>query len=81
MKVTLDLPFSLVEEARLICEQDGIAFDALIAEALKAALVDRRATDSPFVLKDGSTPSGPLKPEFEGNWAAIRDEIYRGRGI
>lgn len=75
MRVTLDLPWSLVEEARGVCEREGISFDALVAEALEATLAYR-----PFALRDGSTPSGPLKPEFEGNWAAVRDEIYRGRG-
>ncbi len=79
MKLKLDLPSSLVEEARRVCEQEGIAFDALIAEALEAALADRRAADSPFVLKDARSP-GRLGPEFEGNWPAIRDEIYRCRG-
>jgi hypothetical protein len=80
MKTTIELPGELVEEAQRVAEREGVPLARLLEDALRAALTQRGEGKKPFKLRDARAKTGGLRPEFEGNWPAIRDEIYRGRG-
>ena len=78
MKTTVEISDALLEEAKRVAAREGVTLRLLVEEGLRNALAARK-TEKAFQLRDARSP-GRLRPEFEGNWPAIRDEIYRGRG-
>jgi hypothetical protein len=80
MKTTVELPDALVEEARKVAAQRGITLHELLEEGLRSVVAAGSGARGRFVLRDARASKGRLRPEYEGNWPAIRDEIYKGRG-
>lgn len=79
MKTTVEISDALLEEARKVAASEGVTLRLLVEEGLRNALERRKEKSRAFKLRDARV-AGRLRPEFEGNWPAIRDEIYRGRG-
>jgi Arc/MetJ family transcription regulator len=80
MKTTIELPDALVKQARQVARAEGATLRALVEEGLQHALRARRQRekkDLDFATFGGSG----LTEAFESSdWAALRDEVYRGRG-
>ena len=80
MKTTIELPDTLIEQARRVAQREGITLRALVEEGLQRSLearrqVARRQLDFPSYGGNG------LTDEFQGApWSRIRDEIYREHG-
>ena len=80
MKTTIELPDTLIEQARRVARQEGATLRALVEEGLQRSLearrqAARRRLDFPSYGGDG------LPDEFQGApWSRIRDEIYREHG-
>ena len=80
MKITIELPDALIEQARRVAQREGATLRALVEESLQRSLearrrVARRQLDFPSYGDNGPTD------EFQGApWGRIRDEIYRGHG-
>jgi hypothetical protein len=80
MKTTIEIADSLLAEAKEVAAREHTTIRDLVENGLRLVLDERRER-KPFKLRDGSyrgTGRG-LRPEYEGNWEKIRDEIYEGR--
>jgi hypothetical protein len=81
MKTTIDLPDDLLERAKAMAARQGTTLKSLIEEGLRWTLSQRRRKSERFTLRDaGVMGEGVAKDLTEGDWAAIRELIYRGRG-
>ena len=80
MKTTIELPDTLIEQARRVAQREGATLRALVEEGLQRSLearrkAARRQLDFPIYGGNG------LTDEFQGApWSRIRDEIYREHG-
>ncbi len=80
MKITIELPDALIEQARRVAHGEGATLRALVEEGLQRSLgarrrAPRRQLDFPSFGGTG------LTDEFRGApWSRIRDEIHRGHG-
>jgi hypothetical protein len=80
MKTTMDLPDSLLEEAKRVAARDGTTLRDLVEAGLRRIVRERRAK-LPFVLRDAGVDGRGLRPELRGrSWDDIRDLAYEGRG-
>jgi Arc/MetJ family transcription regulator len=80
MKTTIDITDGLLTEAKRTAASEHTTVRALVEEGLQRVLAERRKRE-PFKLRDGSYRGKEgIRPEFEGDWDAIRDAIYEGRG-
>jgi len=73
MKTTLDLPESLLREAKALAAGDGITLTELVESGLRQA-VEQRSAPRPFHLPDASWGQGGLLTSYE--WSSIREMIY-----
>lgn len=80
MKTTVELSDDLLQEAKAVAARERSTVRALLEEGLRWALGKRRKR-SAFKLRDLSVGGdGFQQGVLEGDWAAMRDEIYKGRG-
>jgi len=80
METTIELPNSLIEQARRVAKQEGARLRALIEEGLQRSLEARRQA-ARRQLDFPSYGGNGLTDEFQGApWSRIRDEIYREHG-
>jgi len=78
VKTTLDLPPSLLAEAKVRARARHIPLRQLVEEGLRMAIDRDRAASKPFRLRDASRDLGEmLVPD---SWPEIRKIIYEGRG-
>ena len=81
MKTTIDIPDSLLAEARKAAHREGTTLKALMEAGLRRVLAERGRMAAPFRLRDASFRGEGLQPGVAtGSWEAIRDAIYEGRG-
>ena len=78
MKTTLDLPDSLLAEAKAIARERHLTLRQLMEEGLRAAMERHRSPAIPFRLRDTSRPLGEML--VEDSWPVIRTIVYEGRG-
>ena len=79
MKTTVEIPDSLLSEARRVASRDETTVRALIEEGLRRALEERRRSGS-FRLRKVTFKGQGLQAHVEGSWERIRDRSYEGRG-
>jgi hypothetical protein len=80
MKTTVDIPDSLLAEAKEMAAREGTTLRALVESGLRSVL-DRRRQAERFRLRDASVDGRGLRPELESaGWERIRDTVYEGRG-
>jgi len=80
MKTTVLIPDPLFASAKEIARRDGTTLAALVEEGLRKVVNDREKHGTTFKLADASVDGKGMNPEYAGNWDAIRDAIYKGRG-
>ena len=79
MKTTVELNQDLLHRAKQVAAEEGTTLRALLESGLRSEL-DKRATGD-FNLADASVDgNGTQQGVAEGDWDAIRDAIYEGRG-
>ena len=80
MKTTVEIPNSLLKQARRLAAQERTTLRALVEEGLRRITTERqRAT--PFKLRRVSFRGNGLQPRMAGaSWEQIRDAAYEGRG-
>jgi mRNA-degrading endonuclease RelE of RelBE toxin-antitoxin system len=80
MKTTVEIPDSLLKQARRLAAQERTTLRALVEEGLRRITTERqRAT--PFKLRKASFRGKGLQPRMAGaSWEQIRDAAYEGRG-
>ncbi|MGB5251280.1 MAG: type II toxin-antitoxin system VapB family antitoxin [Sedimenticolaceae bacterium] len=80
MKTTIELPDTLIEQARRLAQREGTTLRALVEEGLQRSLEARRQA-ARRQLDFPSYGGNGLTDEFHGApWSRIRDEIYREHG-
>ncbi|MGB5198738.1 MAG: type II toxin-antitoxin system VapB family antitoxin [Sedimenticolaceae bacterium] len=80
MKTTIELPDTLIEQARRLAQREGTTLRALVEEGLQRSLEARRQA-ARRQLDFPSYGGNGLTDEFQGApWSRIRDEIYREHG-
>jgi hypothetical protein len=80
MKTTVEIPDSLLEEARKVAAREGTTVRALIEQGLRRVLAERRQRGA-FQLRKATFKGHGLQPELAGApWDRIRDVAYEGRG-
>jgi hypothetical protein len=81
MKTTVEIPDSLLEEARRVAAREGTTIRALIEAGLRRVVAERRRQGGAFKLRDASFRGQGLKAPFrEDHWDDIREASYEGRG-
>lgn len=80
MKTTIQIPDSLLEEARKITVKEKTTLKALVEEGLRLIVAKHKRTGV-FRLRKASFKGKGLQSHLEGApWERIREEIYEGRG-
>jgi len=80
MKTTVHIPDSLIKEAKLVADREGITLKILIEEGLREAIA-KRAKAKKFRLRKASFSGKGLQPPFEGaGWEQVRAAAYEDHG-
>jgi hypothetical protein len=80
MKTTVEIPDSLLAEARRVASREGTTVRALVEEGLRRILGERKRRAA-FTLKRVTFKGAGLQPEVAGgSWERVRDIAYEGRG-
>lgn len=80
MKTTVEIPDSLLAEAKQLAAQQRTTVRGLIEQALRR-LIQERANRSTFHLRPASFRGSGLQGGVrEGSWEQMRELIYEGRG-
>lgn len=80
MKTTVEIPDTLMKEARKLASRQRTTLRVLIVEGLRRVLTERRSSAG-FRLRKASFKGNGLQPEAAGaSWERLRDMVYEGRG-
>ncbi len=80
MKTTIQIPDSLLEDARKVAAKERTTLKALVEEGLRL-IVAKRKRSSVFRLRKASFKGMGLQPHLSGaSWDQIREKVYEGRG-
>jgi hypothetical protein len=80
MKTTIDIPDSLLREARKLAIRERTTLRALVEQGLHRIVADRKRKPA-FRLRKASFKGRGLRPELaDAGWDQLRELIYEGRG-
>jgi mRNA-degrading endonuclease RelE of RelBE toxin-antitoxin system len=80
MKTTVEIPDSILKEARKLASREGTTLKALVVESLQKVITDRKSRGA-FKLRKATFKGKGLQPHMAGApWDRIRDMAYEGRG-
>ena len=80
MKTTIEIPDSLLKEARKLASREGTSVKALVIESLQKTLSERKRPGT-FKLRKATFKGKGLQAELQGaSWERIRDAAHEGRG-
>jgi hypothetical protein len=80
MKTTVEIPDSLLGQAKRLASQENTTVRALMEEGLRRLMAERKGA-KPFKLRKVSFRGNGLQPQMAGvAWERIRDAAYEGRG-
>ncbi len=80
MKTTIEIPNSLLEEARKLASREGTTVRALVETGLRRVLSERKKKGA-FKLRKASFKGSGLQPGVaDASWERIREMAYEGRG-
>jgi hypothetical protein len=81
MKTTIDIPDSLLRQAKRLAAQQEITFKELIESALRDKLARAQAKSAPRTVTTHTFRGRGLQPGVSfDDWAAVRSMSYEGRG-
>jgi hypothetical protein len=80
MKTIVEIPQTLLDEARKLASQAGTTLRALVEERLRRIIAERRHAGT-FRLRKATFKGTGLQSGVAGApWERIRDMAYEGRG-
>ncbi len=80
MKTTIQIPDSLMKEARKLANKEQTTLKALMEEGLRRIIAERKQRGR-FTLRKATFRGEGLQPPLAGaTWDRVRDLIYEGRG-
>lgn len=81
MKTTIDISNAIFKQSRRLAEEKGITFREAVEGGLRLLLKTQPKGKKPFRLRHHTfAGKGPAPGVSEGNWGAVREKIYEGRG-
>jgi hypothetical protein len=80
MKTTVELPDSLLREAKRAAIKRRTTVKALIEQGLRRVVADRTRAEGFSLRKAGFRGDGLVSGRSLQDWAAIRDLVYAERG-
>ena len=81
MKTTVEIPDSLLEQARRQAASEGSTVRALVEEGLRRVLEDRLKNAGGFRLRKVTFGGDGLQSDLvDASWETMRDLIYDGHG-
>jgi len=79
-KTTVEIPDSLLKQAKRLASEERTTVRALVEEGLRCLLAEREAA-KPFKLRKVTFRGNGLQPQMAGaTWQQVRDAAYQGRG-
>lgn len=80
MKTTVDIPQSLLNEAKKLAANHRTTVKALVEEGLRHVISEHQRSGG-FRLRRSTFKGEGLQPGMEGaSWEGLREQIYEGRG-
>jgi hypothetical protein len=80
MKTTVEIPQTLLDEARKLASHEGTTLRALVEEGLRRIIAERRHAGA-FRLRQATFKGTGLQAGVAGvPWERIRDMAYEGHG-
>jgi mRNA-degrading endonuclease RelE of RelBE toxin-antitoxin system len=80
MKTTIEIPDSILKEARKLASREGTTVKALVVESLQKVIAERKRP-TVFKLRKASFKGKGLQSHLkDATWERIRDLVYEGRG-
>lgn len=80
MKTTVEIPDSLLDEAKKVAARQETTLRVLIIEGLRRVVAERKRSGT-FRLRNASFRGTGLQPEVAGaSWERIRELAYDKRG-
>ena len=80
MKTTIQIPDSLMKEARKLANEEHTTLKSLMEEGLRRIISEHRQRGR-FKLRKATFRGKGLQPHLEGaTWEKIRDISYEGHG-
>ncbi len=81
MKTTVEIPDSLLEQARRQAAREGSTVRALVEEGLRKVLEERQKQAAGFQLRQVTFKGEGLQAELvDASWDTVRDLLYEGHG-
>ena len=80
MKTTVEIPDTLLDEARKLASREGTTLRALIEQGLRRVIAERKRAGA-FQLRESTFKGEGLQSAVAGSsWDRLRDMAYEGRG-
>jgi mRNA-degrading endonuclease RelE of RelBE toxin-antitoxin system len=80
MKTTIEIPDSILKEARKLASREGTTVKALVVESLEKVIAERKRPRI-FKLRKATFKGKGLQPHLDGaSWERMRGMAYEGRG-
>ncbi len=80
MKTTVELPDSLLDEAKRVAARQDTTLRVLIIEGLRRVIAERKRAQA-FRLRKATFRGKGLQPDADGaTWERIREMAYEKRG-
>jgi len=80
MKTTVEIPESLLEEAKRVAARQDTTLRVLIIEGLRRVIAERKRAGA-FRLRKATFRGKGLRPDVAGaSWERIREMAYEKRG-
>jgi CRISPR/Cas system-associated protein Csm6 len=80
MKTTVEIPDTLLDEARKLAARQQTTLRVLIIEGLRRMIAERKRTGA-FRLRKATFGGDGLQPDVAAaSWERIREMAYEGRG-
>jgi mRNA-degrading endonuclease RelE of RelBE toxin-antitoxin system len=80
MKTTIQIPDSLMKEARKLAHEEDTTLKSLVEEGLRRVISEHRKRGK-FKLRKATFQGKGLQPHRKGaSWNQFRDLSYEGRG-
>ncbi|TMH08833.1 MAG: DUF2191 domain-containing protein [Betaproteobacteria bacterium] len=80
MKTTVEIPDSLIEEAKRVAARQDTTLRVLIIEGLRRVIAERKRAGA-FRLRKATFRGKGLRPDVVGaSWERIREMAYEKRG-
>jgi hypothetical protein len=80
MKTTIQIPDSLFDEARRLAEREHTTLKALVEQALRSTVAERKRRGAFRLRKASFKGKGLQTPVAGASWEQIRELSYEGRG-